>query len=262
MKNTILALTLISLTAGAQTIPTVIGTTTTDLKISQLTLTLIDDRADRVTALGSDFGPNPGRIQLGFGPTLIDITPNTWTPSMVIALLPGKLPPGTYQFRITRPDGKSSELPLTVDNPDTGAKLFNALSGKTCKPGEFVTGFSNIGAPICAALPIAPPAPSTFTYNITAQLSNQVQHWPGGSRTFGEAPFTVTIGAPGGAINANGDAWTLDAVSGFASCTIAPARPTCTDGVSSLNNGRPMCSEAGVSRTGNSRASATITCRR
>ncbi|MFN7938030.1 MAG: hypothetical protein U0R19_32170 [Bryobacteraceae bacterium] len=262
MKNTILSLTLISFAAGAQTIPTVIGTTTTDVKISQLTLIYIDDRADRVTIQGSDFGPNPGRIQLGFGPTLIDITPNGWTPSNVTAMLPGKLPPGTYQLRLARPDGKSSELPLTVDNPDTGAKLFNALSGKSCKPGEFVTGFSNIGAPICTALPIAPAAPSVFTYSITSRMSNQTQHWPGGTRTFGEAPFTVTIGAPGGAVNAAGDSWTLDAVSGFASCTIAPARPSCTDGVGSLSNGRPMCSEASAARAGNSTASATITCRR
>lgn len=260
MKNIILSLTLVSLTAGAQTIPTVIGTTTTDVKISQLSLIYIDDRADRVTIQGSDFGAAPGRIQLGFGPTIIDITPNGWTPTTVTAMLPGKLPPGTYHLRLARPDGKSSELPLTVDNPDTGAKLFHALSGKTCKAGEFVTGFGNTGAPICTALPVAPVPPSVFTYNIAAQLSNQVQHWPGGARSFGEAPFTVTIGAPGGAVNANGDPWTLDAVAGFASCTIAAARPSCTDGVGSLSNGRPMCSGASPSRAGNSTASATITC--
>ena len=262
MKNTILAIAFLSLTAGAQTIPTVIGSTTTDVKISQLTLIYIEDRADRATIQGSDFGPTPGRVQLGFGPALVDITANGWTPNNVTAMLPGKLPPGTYQLRVTRPDGKFSELPLTVDNPDTGAKLFNALSGKTCKAGEFVTGFSSSGAPICTPLPVAPVPPSVFTYSITAHLSSGTQFWPGGSRVFGEAPYTVTIGAPGGAINAAGDAWSLDAVSGFASCTIAPATPRCTDGTGSLSNGRPMCSGASASRSGNSTASATITCRR
>ena len=81
MKNMILSLSLLSLTAGAQTIPTVIGTTTTDVKISQLTLVYIAEHPDRVTIQGSDFGA--GRLRSVSSPLDVFIRPTMLAPCTV-----------------------------------------------------------------------------------------------------------------------------------------------------------------------------------
>lgn len=263
MNKLILSMSLMGMMAMGQQLPVVIGATSTDVKILQMTPVYVSEHPDRVTLQGGDFGAAPGRVQIGMAAAMVDMTAINWTPSTVTALLPGKLPPGTYLVRLQRPDGKSSEMPLVIDNPDTGAKLFMALSGRICKPGEFVSGFTSTGSPICTVG--GPPAPtsSVFTYNITGQLSSGIQSWSGATRMFGDAQYGVVVKAPSGRIDVAGDTWIVQSVTGFAGCTIVPARPYCFGETSTLHsNGRPVCGGAAPARGGNSTAAATITCQR
>jgi hypothetical protein len=144
------------------------------------------------------------------------------------------------------------------------------LAGRSCQAGSFVQGFSESGDLVCSC------APEVFVFNMASSpaATFAAANWPGGSETktqSGNSNCGVSVQRPSGdvsVVGALGDRWQVTSFTGFSSCVGEGGEdgdgvrtPDCTRlgtppfaSIGSVQAGRPSCSSALSTQSGDTRA--------